>query len=743
MANAHRNNVLMTSCLKQPVDPHTGAPLASYEREKEMPYSAALYVDNRDDYQENQDEEVHRCMNDKGDASCHVPPAKVCRDRVDLRNIFFSNEEYYRKLEELKKAHLRTMAELESMYHRKLQLQTLVHSPYLLQQQQGDGSQHLRKSRSAAELHRGQGESSSSSSDEGDQVEKGLLFSPKEYIKNMWSDFKLSPRIRHLSTSLPGDRSDVRVRRRTDSRDSRPPAPRVTVPKPFRMTLREAERRRCGIKTRSEVELENAELRRQLEELVECQRKFRASPVPAHVHLPLYGELLERRQEQRRIVREDHHLKTKPFSFLERERLKKEEQQRQQQELQEQQPPEPERVKPFKAKPVPKWIYEAGHLKKEEELHRSIKKQMRAQEMLESAAAPPSTLSKRLAQSKKGKGHSQTFSHQPRINKDVPDLDDTFRRFQKRMERNKEVKPTTVCEPFQLRTAKISHRERHSAEKEPPNADGERPVAEKGPVGSPPLLRWSHAKSSDTANSSLCSSLSGSMELLPAKDTDATKKRHQAVRQALERRRRAEQEEARWTERQKEREMKLQKLVQKRASANDPHLALSQTHNNKLQEFKKQDRQRRKEYQQEIREIEQRVKGRPLLLEQVAQKNAQQAAHKRFADTLQKVDLSEDFVKRKAAAAGGRVGGTRESSESGDPALELIHYQKVLLDNEDQEVGEEDEQDEERDITSPAGSEECKEHHSHGSCTYSDDEDHYSDEEEAVGAKRDEDQDHA
>lgn len=43
-------------------------------------------------------------------------------DRLDLSEIFFSNEEYYSKLEELKKAHLRTMAELESMYRRKLQL---------------------------------------------------------------------------------------------------------------------------------------------------------------------------------------------------------------------------------------------------------------------------------------------------------------------------------------------------------------------------------------------------------------------------------------------------------------------------------------------------------------------------------------------------------------------------------------------------------------------------------------------
>lgn len=46
-------------------------------------------------------------------------------DRLDLREIFFTNEEYYSKLEELKKAHLCTMAELDRMYRRKLQLKSL------------------------------------------------------------------------------------------------------------------------------------------------------------------------------------------------------------------------------------------------------------------------------------------------------------------------------------------------------------------------------------------------------------------------------------------------------------------------------------------------------------------------------------------------------------------------------------------------------------------------------------------
>lgn len=50
---------------------------------------------------------------------------RAAADYLDLSKIFFSNEEYYSKLEELKKAHLRTMEELESMYQQKLQLRSM------------------------------------------------------------------------------------------------------------------------------------------------------------------------------------------------------------------------------------------------------------------------------------------------------------------------------------------------------------------------------------------------------------------------------------------------------------------------------------------------------------------------------------------------------------------------------------------------------------------------------------------
>lgn len=60
------------------------------------------------------------------DLADHDYPAKdgnrLTGDNIDIRQLYFSNQEYYHKLEQLKRAHLHTMAELEHMYRKKLEL---------------------------------------------------------------------------------------------------------------------------------------------------------------------------------------------------------------------------------------------------------------------------------------------------------------------------------------------------------------------------------------------------------------------------------------------------------------------------------------------------------------------------------------------------------------------------------------------------------------------------------------------
>uniref|UniRef100_A0A672G0U7 Uncharacterized protein n=1 Tax=Salarias fasciatus TaxID=181472 RepID=A0A672G0U7_SALFA len=117
---AHRANVLVTSCLKTPVDPHTKAPLASYERDRALPCAASAHMDNRD-----YEKEVNTERLTSHAFNVLFNHLEVSFTVFVNHEIFFSNEEYYSKLEELKKAHLRTMAELESMYRQKLQLKSL------------------------------------------------------------------------------------------------------------------------------------------------------------------------------------------------------------------------------------------------------------------------------------------------------------------------------------------------------------------------------------------------------------------------------------------------------------------------------------------------------------------------------------------------------------------------------------------------------------------------------------------
>nr|XP_054607832.1 protein FAM161A [Nothobranchius furzeri] len=723
MANSHRRNVLVTSCLKTPVDPNTKAPLASYERGRA---SASGRLDNRDCEKEleYQDSESDFCEEDcVGKTSPHMRNGYT-RGRPDLSEIFFSNEEYYSKLEELKKTHLSTMAKLENMYGQKLQFRptepidgTMLDAWHRFPWENNSSAtthQGLKKSHSAVELRWGSGQSDSSDETSSRKdVGIGLLLSPKEVITNMWKDFKVPPHNHWLTSSTPCSPPVGRSRPQKRTEEARQGSKdrekhRATVPKPFHMTLREDARQKCGVKTRSEMELENTNLRRQLEELSECQRKFRASSVPAHVRLPLYEELQERNEERRRAIREreQHHLQTiqKPFSFLERERLKKE--QKQQQLSADQ-----EKAKPFKAKPVPKSVYAAasGEQMKEEQLYRSIKIQMRAQEMLNSASLPPSMLTRRPSERKKTKDGSTAAeaTHQPQINKEVPDFKASHKRFQKQLERRKEVKPITACEPFQLKTSQIScRRERILADIEKDRS-------------SPRMLRWPYISpgSARTPSSSLCSSLSGSMELLPAKATDATKKRHEAVRKVLEQRKKAEEEEQRWRDKQKQREKKLQRLVLKRAQANDPHQALSQIYQGKLQEFRKQDLQRKKEYKQEIRDMCERVKGRPLLLEQVAQRIAKQAAEKRYIEALHGSDVTEDFLSSKvgkpASDRKASVSSDSKQSNQEDADYKPVRYRKIFLDDED--------------IDDPAESKGRKEEESDMASLNQDDEDHSPD----------------
>lgn len=105
----------------------------------------------------------------------------------------------------------------------------------------------------------------------------------------------------------------------------------MTVPQPFNMTLREVKKKTQLPKSRTSLDLEKQLVeKREAEEAeeAECQKQFRAVPIPAHVYLPLFDEINESKENQRRLNldrRKEILLSIqKPFSFAEREEKKKE-----------------------------------------------------------------------------------------------------------------------------------------------------------------------------------------------------------------------------------------------------------------------------------------------------------------------------------------------------------------------------------------------------------------------------------
>ncbi|XP_074501483.1 protein FAM161A [Sebastes fasciatus] len=279
------------------------------------------------------------------------------------QHVYFSNQEYYLRLEELKSAHLRNMAELERMYisqagererHREEEDEGGLGGRLNREDRLSISSGPARKlqrinSQEELDFH-----DTSSGSDQwelfgADSVGELELDNPRrtpgqdrtfrrDFLliseeTTTQKQFRFQPKA--SCPKPPGRRScqtGVRVRSNF----------KVTVPKPFQMMLREEERKRHKVQTRSEIELENTLLRRELEELQECQKKFRASPAPAHIHLPLY-EIVSRRPGQRsnrsrsssnnnnnnnRATRSNQTSAAaappQPFHFLERERRKRE-----------------------------------------------------------------------------------------------------------------------------------------------------------------------------------------------------------------------------------------------------------------------------------------------------------------------------------------------------------------------------------------------------------------------------------
>ncbi|XP_053140244.1 protein FAM161A isoform X4 [Hemicordylus capensis] len=512
--------------------------------------------------------------------------------------MYLSNQEYYLKLEELKNAHLETMAKLENMYRNKLYLKdvqpiTNVDNCSMSYRSTWEKSsfhpQNIRKSFSEPELNNSFHSNSSDVSDQELELENvsegGGSLIGKEQIDNVWDELSLE-NYSHRTKSIASKLQSLKKSKRKKKNWS----PMVTVPEPFQMTIREAKKKKQNIKSKSLIELENSFLKKQLEEEAECQKKFRANPVPAYVFVPLYHEIMQQNEERRKSIRERRReillASQKPFQFIEREAQKKEMRKMQLRDLS-----EPEKKKVFKAKPVPKFVYssEVNEKLKEEELYREIRIRVRSEELLRNSSLPNSRLGNRGADKHRQQDcleQSEELEHKPRTKLKIPDFEKLHQKFQKQLQKQKNVKNITVCEPFKLHTRTIPSKKERILEDI--QMDEERLKETRWPYASSrckPEMRSLNTNSYPL----------GCEESTFPKITKSTRRRLKALR--------------------------------------------------------KHEKQRMKEYLQELEEMEERVEKRPLLLERATQKNARIAAEKHYSDTLRELGLCEEFVSKKGQTA--------------------------------------------------------------------------------------------
>lgn len=235
---------------------------------------------------------------------------------------------------------------------------------------------------------------------------------------------------------------------------------RVTIPQPFTMMIRESGKPKK--KSKALIIAEQERLERELQEELECQKKFRALPVPATTYVPLHELRREHHQQQPQECAKVVH-SIKPFSFMKREEEKR---QRKLETLNGRTNKKASKTQ-FKAKPPPQNILspQVSEQLKEKEEYRRILIRVRSQEMLGRAELPRNMQVKgreytvgKLRKERLESRQSSAFvtkehTFHPKIKPTIPDHDYLYSQFQQQLAAQRELKPPTTPKPFLLRTS--------------------------------------------------------------------------------------------------------------------------------------------------------------------------------------------------------------------------------------------------------------------------------------------------
>ncbi|KAM6968825.1 protein FAM161B [Tautogolabrus adspersus] len=377
------------------------------------------------------------------------------------------------------------------------------------------------------------------------------------------------------------------------------------------------------------------QLRKEREAEAECQKKFCALPVPSHVTQPLYQEMMELREKERKQGREqrrDFLLSIqKPFSFQEREKEKKEKLIAMLTQVSQDNKNKVAAVKKPPDKEAKDLLKTDSELK-DQELYRQVTTLTTVRRQNPAVSGSPKLRTANRTRKEKLGFLDERLSFQPKINHQIPDFSRIHRALQTEGLRKTQNKDGIKCQPFNLRTAVLPARQSRIS---PETLQIPRP---------------SHL----CRSKSMGALTSLSTDTLPTFITDAVRKRCMAIRKSMELRENTNQESVDWLRKHQMRSQVMQKTVSLHARLLDPHSSLKEVCHEKLQQHWEADQQRMREYMKELRNMKARVSERPYLFEQVTQKNAKAHAEQTYRNKLKKAGLKEQFVKEKGEATSSR-----------------------------------------------------------------------------------------
>ncbi|XP_067938833.1 protein FAM161A-like [Watersipora subatra] len=674
----HKASVITNSSVKVPIEPINGLPHTLHERVRSQPVWEQC----------DEDDEYAYSSPMNGDGASHVkhsytlsprdPKIESLAEDLDMLN----DEQFYERLQELKADHQKTLSMCAQAYKTKVaemsgtadRVRDMSKPPLPPSVSTRQAWQTERNINNHSVFRRTTDSSANEDSDEDSRMHSHVntplternssrldgLSDSMERIKGMWKDFNLdeyapSRAQRELTASASGSYSSNKENNSWGPHASTGKvgdtwSPVITIPKPFRMMLREEKKQKT--KTKAQEELEQKRLEERKAEEAELSKKFKATPAPAHIYMPLYDDITEQQETKRRLNHQyrEELLRSveKPFKFYQREEAKR--RQKVNKEIYEGKS-KSRKKETFKAKPIPRVLEEdiSEKLAVEEE-YRKIRNRMRAEELLRESRLPPSMDArektkelnriKQLARELRGFGLSSEPSFRPKITGDAPDFEELHRRNAQRLAEIRAEKEGTVMKPFHLRTSRIlSNKEKIIDD----IVQDEQQLPEK---------RWPYKNSRvKPSNIGKLSASVTSADRMPSMGTQSVELRRSHTKKKMTEEMQKELARLEYERKRRQKAKKLKKEVIEKAAGNDIQYGLIDQSSEKTRRYREENRIRAEEYRRSLREMQDRISDRPLLFEKTTQKIARQRAERKYEETLNRAGVSRDAMDRRGGTS--------------------------------------------------------------------------------------------